>query len=277
MSIVDGYKRGGLKVSAEFFPPKNYQRFFRQIEMIQDLGLHFVSVTSHAHIPRSAQTLTIAAIIREEYGLETFAHMTCRYKEPEQIDKELILHDLVGNKNLVALLGDRVDEGKQRYKHADELVQQIRETGNNQTIAVAGYPEGYKGKTPEEDISWLKQKIDLGADMVLLQMCFDPKIYGQYLQLAQEAGIDKPIVPGILPLTSEKFLDRILTEDRFGYPTIPQEYVDRLRSAEDIKAEGIQIAIEIILEMQELGAPGVHLYGMNSGQIIKDIVEGLPK
>ncbi|MFH1456011.1 MAG: methylenetetrahydrofolate reductase [archaeon] len=276
MSIGD-YKKGELKISAEFFPPKDYDRFFQQFDLIKDLSLHFVSITSHAK--NCLITPFLAATIREEYNFSTFAHITCRYKNSEQINKELSLHDLLGNNNLVALLGDIVNDEslQQKCRHADELVKQIRETSDEKTIAVAGYPEGYKGGTPEEDIFWLKNKLDLGADMVLLQMCFDSKIYGNYLRLAQEVGINKPIIPGILPLISKKMLDKILNEDRFGHPTIPQEYVDRLRSAEDVRSEGIQIAIEIILEMREVGAQGVHLYGMNSGRIIKEIVEGLPR
>ncbi len=203
--------RDGLKVSFEFFPPKTEEmekRLWAAIKRLEPLQPQFVSVTYGAGGSTRERTHATVARIRRETSLEPAAHLTCVGASREEIDDIARQYWDEGIRHIVALRGDPPDMGEKYapfsggYAYAADLVEGLKKVANFE-ISVAAYPETHpQAISPQADLDNLKRKIDAGASRAISQFFFDPDIYCRFVDRARGAGIDVPIVPGILPVTN---------------------------------------------------------------------------
>jgi methylenetetrahydrofolate reductase (NADPH) len=286
--IVDLLKTGKQFVSLEFFPPRDRTKwpgFFRAVEKILAIHPLFVSVTYGAMGSTRAATLEIVSSLKKEFGLETMAHLTCVGASMRDIDS--YLEDLVraGVDNVLALRGDipqgetAFDPSRHDFGCAADLVSYIRAHFPGLGIGVAAYPEGHlEAPSPEKDLIFLKWKLDRGADFAITQLFFDNDLYWGFVQRASGIGIDKPIIPGILPIFNMSNVPRIVS---LCGATIPDRYLKKLHDAqreegaEAVGAIGIAYARRQAQELLYGGAPGIHLYTLNKAESCVSLVRGL--
>ena len=274
--------------SLEFFPPKDraaWPGFFEQVKKLKTLNPLFVSVTYGAGGSTQAYTLEIVSRLKKDYGLEPMAHLTCIGASSGSISSFLDRLHQAGIENVLALRGDPPQGQKEfvpdstEFRYASDLVQFIRKNYPHFCLGVAGYPEGHsEAASMEEDLGFLKFKLDAGGDFVITQLFFDNNLYFDFVARARKLGIDKPIIPGILPIMNLKVIKRIVS---LCGATIPEEYLQSLEDAqkkhgdEGVKSLGIEYAREQVKDLLRRGAPGIHLYTLNKADACLKIVKSL--
>ncbi len=288
MRIADLLKTKKAFVSLEFFPPKDRTKwpgFFDAVKKTLEINPLFVSVTYGAMGSTRAHTLEIVSMLRKEFGLETMAHLTCVGASMSDIDS--YLKDLVqaGVDNVLALRGDlpqgetAFDFSARDFSCAADLVSHIRARFPRLGIGVAAYPEGHpEAPSLEKDLIFLKQKLDRGADFAITQLFFDNDLYWSFVQRAREIGIEKPIIPGILPVVSLSNIARIVS---LCGASIPAPYLKKLHDAQReagadaVREIGVAYARNQAQELLDKGAPGIHLYSLNRAESCVSLVQGL--
>ena len=212
MKIIDILNKKSMSLSFEVFPPKketSFESVKETTEKIAESKPAFMSVTYGAGGGTSRFTLDIAKTIEKKHGVPTMAHLTCVSSSKDMIhDKIEEIHNL-GLQNIMALRGDltpeleNTDRSKWDYRHAVELIREIKESGYDFCIGGACYPEVHpESQNQHEDIKYLKEKVDAGADFLVSQMVFDNNLFYNFLYKIREAGITVPVVPGIMPITN---------------------------------------------------------------------------
>jgi len=274
MRISNMFSAGAPVVSFEFFPPKTdsgQQTLFDSIEALQPCRPSFVSVTYGAGGSTRSRTLEVVTRIKRELGIEALAHLTCVGETQKELRATLKRLDEAGITNLLALRGDAPADQDSfvqtegGFAHADELVAFIRAEGFDFCIGAACYPEGHP-ETPnlQEDLDHLKRKVDRGVDFLITQLFFDNQDYLAFVRRARSAGIDVPIVPGLMPVTNVSQTERFT---KMCGARIPQELYRRLRIvARDpaaVVAAGVYWTTEQAKELLQAGAPGLHFYTLN--------------
>jgi len=274
MRIADLFGGGEPVISFEFFPPKTedgVEALYDTVKALRPCRPSFVSVTYGAGGSTRDRTLELVARIQRELGITTMAHLTCVGSTRAEIQETLQrLHDS-GIRNVLALRGDppkgetefQVTEGGFRY--ATELVAFIRELDLGFCVGAACYPEGHvESEDLEADLAHLVEKVDAGADFLVSQLFFDNADYRAFVSRARSAGIQLPIVPGLMPVTNAAQVERFT---KMCGSRIPQELYRRLRvvSADPaaVVATGVQWAVDQGRELLEMGAPGLHFYTLN--------------
>ncbi|GAB4156574.1 MAG: methylenetetrahydrofolate reductase [NAD(P)H] [Planctomycetota bacterium] len=264
----------GPTMSFEFFPPKDEQgeeSLYRAVEALRPCRPSFVSVTYGAGGGTRDRTLGLVVRIQRELGLTSMAHLTCVGSRKGEI-RDLLrrLHD-DGIQNILALRGDP-PKGEKEFKppdggfrHARDLVAEIRETGLDFCVGVAGYPEGHV-ETPDldQDLAHLGSKVAAGADFLITQLFFDNQDYWAFVRRCRSAGIDVPIVPGLIPVTNVAQIQRFT---RMCGARIPNELRRRLaiveRDPAAVVATGVHWSVEQGRDLLRDGAPGLHFYTLN--------------
>jgi methylenetetrahydrofolate reductase (NADPH) len=202
-----------LKVSFEFFPPRTpemEESLWRAIERLAPLGPRFVSVTYGAGGSTRERTHRTVGRIREETALEPAAHLTCVGASRDEVAAVARDYWQAGVRHIVALRGDPPTDGvgyqphPEGYRYAADLVGGLKRVADFE-ISVAAYPEGHpEAPSPGFDLDNLKRKVDAGASRAITQFFFDVDLYFRFIERAAKAGIEVPIVPGILPVTNFK-------------------------------------------------------------------------
>lgn len=275
-------------ISLEFFPPRDqsaWPGFFSQVEKLEEVNPLFVSVTYGAGGSTQDYTLEIVSRMKNNYGLEPMAHLTCVGASRERIMGFLRNLKSAGVQNVLALRGDppggeeKFVPDSEEFQHASDLVSFIREHFPDFCVGVAAYPEGHvEAQTLDEDILFLKKKLDLGSDFAVTQLFFDNAHYFSFLEKARTAGIDKPIIPGILPVTSLNIIRKSIS---LSGASLPNGFMESLEEAEQtggaeaVREMGTQHAIGQVRGLLEGGAPGVHLYTLNKADTCLQIVRTL--
>ena len=288
MRIADLISAEKQFISLEFFPPKEraeWPTFFRTVERLTQLKPLFVSVTYGAGGSTQSDTLEIVARLKQEHGLVTMAHLTCVGAHPDALITFLDGLTKAGVKNVLALRGDQPKETPaeatlcQSLLNASDLVDFIRTLHPAMGLGVAGYPETHpEAESPESDLSFLKLKLDNGGDFIITQLFFDNRIYFDYVRQARAMGIDKPIIPGIIPVVSLKVIKRIIA---LSGADIPSDYLAELEEADRtggtaaVQKLGVAFARRQAQELLAAGVPGVHLYTLNRADVILELSEGL--
>src|SRR3990172_5072007 len=197
--------------SFEFFPPKTDEgetKLFETIENLRELGPAFVSVTYGAGGSTRDKTVGWVSRIKKELGIEAMAHITCTGTSLENL--KTILNRLRDNgiENVLALRGDKPKQAEgdpspaQCFSHTNELIEFIR-SNYDFCIGAAAFPEGHiESSSLEVDTKYLRLKASAGTDFFITQLFFDNRLYFDLLDRAAQAGIEKPIIPGIMPITS---------------------------------------------------------------------------
>ena len=274
-------------LSLEFFPPKEkeaWDELFGKIEGLKGLSPLFVAITCGAGGTVPVNTLEIATRLRNDFSLEVMPHLTCIGGTCGDLSSALDDMQRAGIHNVMALRGDPPrDPGAPRppgdFRYATDLVRFIRERHPEMGIGVAGYPEAHpESPSIASDLRYLKEKLDSGADFLITQFFFDNRVYFEFVRRLGEMGVGKPVIPGVLPVLSLRSIRHILRISGGSIPGrlyLELEDADERGGAEEVRGIGIAYAREQIRGLLEGGAPGIHLYTLNSAAASKEIVQGL--
>jgi methylenetetrahydrofolate reductase (NADPH) len=272
----------GLPVSLEFFPPKTPEgsaklRIARQA--LYGLKPEFCSVTYGAGGSTQEGTFgTVGEILAE--GVDAASHFSCIGATRAKVREQLGILRGMGVKRLVALRGD-LPSGYGtggEFQYASDLVAFIRaETGNDFRIEVACYPEVHpQAKSPESDLQAYAAKINAGADAAITQYFYNADSYFHFVEQSDRLGLQAPVVPGVMPITSSTQLMRF--SDACG-AEIPRWIRLRLQSFGDdtasIKAFGLDVVTQLCEQLQAGGAPAIHFYTMNQSAATVEICKRL--
>ena len=286
MKLSELFADDRLSLSFEVFPPKTDMAFDsvkHATEEIAKLKPSFMSVTYGAGGGTSRYTLDIAKNIKERYGVPTLAHLTCVSSTRETVRAKIEQIRAAGIDNVMALRGDIPKEllGADRtawdYKHAVELVKELRESGADFCIGGACYPEIHpESQNQKEDIKYLKEKVEAGCDFLTTQMFFDNNLLYNFLYKIREAGVTVPIIPGIMPITNGNQVERAV---KLSGSFVPQRFkalVDKFGDTpEAMKQAGIAYATDQIIDLFANGITNVHVYSMNKPDVAAAIKSNL--
>lgn len=271
--------------SFEFFPPKTragVTNLFSRIERMASLEPGFIDVTWGAGGSTAKLTLDICS--ESQNHTDVMMHITCTSITKDNIRKALVAARDNGIRNILALRGDPSRGAEQwepcegGFAHASELVRFIRsEFGDYFGIAVAGYPEGHISATSlQDDIKFLKEKVDAGADFIMTQMFYDVSLFLQWRTQCRAAGIVCPIIPGIMPIQNYTGFMRMTSFCRTNVPPGILESLHPIRDDDSrVKQYGIDLAINMCKELLNNQVEGLHFYTLNLERSVTQILEGL--
>ncbi len=281
MKVIDIIKGETPSLSFEVFPPKtsdNFETVMSAATKIAQLRPSFMSVTYGAGGGTSEYTADIAEVIAA-MGVVPIAHLSCISSTKEQI--KCLLNKLRDRKieNILALRGDMPKDSTSimmEYSYASQLAAEIKEFGGF-CIGGACYPESHpESKNSIEDIENLKKKVDSGCEFLTTQMFFDNNILYNFMYRLLRAGVDVPVVAGIMPVTNAMQIKRICS---ISGNTLPQRFlrlVDRYgENPEAMKQAGIAYATEQIIDLFANGINAVHIYSMNKPDVAAAIQNNL--
>ena len=285
MKITDLLKSDKLSMSFEVFPPKtdtSFESVKKATEEIAQMRPAYMSVTYGAGGGTSKYTLDIAQNIMKTCGVLTLAHLTCISSDRDTIHQRIKEIKDAGIKNVMALRGDltpelMLDRSGCDYQYAAELVRDLKESGADFCIGGACYPEIHiESKNYREDIAHLKEKVDAGCEFLTTQMFFDNNIFYNYMWKLREAGINVPIIPGIMPITNGNQIDRAIKLSNSFMPRRFRMLVDKFGDNPDaMKQAGIAYTTEQVIGLYANGIKNVHIYTMNKPDIAKALLENL--
>lgn len=269
--------------SFEFFPPKTDKAARRLMETVADLksalAPGYVSVTYGAGGSTRSRTLECVRRIQNELDLTAMAHLTCVGHTADELTG--IVTELVdaGVRNVLALRGDP-PEGEETFTaveggfaNASELVGHLR-TNFDLCLGGACYPESHpEAVSLDDDVRWLKHKVDQGVDFLVTQLFFDNADYFAFVERARAAGIEVPIVPGIMPITNVGQIERFTSMCGAGIPDALHDRLEPIREdAAAVMAAGIEHATLQCRELIAKGAPGLHFYTLNKSAATRSIL-----
>ena len=285
MKISEILLKNDVTLSFEVFPPKvtsDYETVQRAAYGVAKLKPDYMSVTYGAGGSTRGNTLKIAKGIQEEFGVTTIAHLTCVGATKEGIRQALEEMKAAGIENVLALRGDKPKDCEgdpfADYHYASELAADIRAFGG-MCIGGACYPEGHvESENTKEDILNLKKKVDAGCEYLTTQMFFDNNIFYNFLCRVREAGIDVPVIPGIMPITRPSQLRSAVRLSGCNVQMRFRSIVDCFgRNPEAMQQAGIIYATDQIIDLIANGIRHVHVYSMNKPEVVRGIQESLNK
>ncbi|MBN2485874.1 MAG: methylenetetrahydrofolate reductase [NAD(P)H] [Bacteroidales bacterium] len=285
MKISDLFVSQERTFSFEFFPPKDEISavdFGINVGQLMRLAPSFVTVTYGAGGSDQGRTFNLVDYLQNKIGLTTVAHYTCVNSTREMVETDLKKLQSMNIENLMLLRGDP-PKGEERFiapingfKYASELISFVDE---NFDFCKAGacYVEKHpEASSFEEDIANLKIKVDSGADFLISQLFFDNRYYFSFVNRARKAGINCRILPGIIPITSFKQIEKFT---KMSGTHVPPELADRLEEHQDNPSKTYQIGIDYTIkqcrELLASGAPGIHFYTLNKSRAAIEIFESL--
>ena len=281
MKIIDIITGDRPSLSFEVFPPKTSDKFDGVLQAtteIAKLSPSYMSVTYGAGGGTSKYTADICLALGRQ-GVTPLAHLTCLSSSKERIDGELSALKAHGVENILALRGDApegFDRESAEFKHASELVQEIKRFGGF-CIGGACYPEGHpESENLAADIEGLRKKVDAGCEFLTTQMFFDNNILYNFLYRLYRAGVQVPVVAGIMPVTNAAQIKRIISISGNALPQRFLRIVDRYGDKpEAMKQAGIAFATEQIVDLFANGISAVHVYSMNRPDVAAQIQKNL--
>ncbi len=272
-------------VSFEFFPPREadgVQGVIDVVKGLQRFAPDFVSVTYGAGGGTRAYTEEITVRLRRETELEVMAHLTCVAQSRAEVHGVLERLNGAGIENVIALRGDRPEgvpapgPDDDAFPHASDLISHIR-SNFDFGVAAACYPEGHTESADlSSDLEYIRMKQDLGADFLITQLFYDNTHFYDLRDRAAKAGINLPIIPGVLPILSTPQIRRFTA---LCGATIPPDLNNELDRYEDdnraVRAIGIKHAISQVEDLWANGVPGVHFYVLNRSYSVSHILQAL--
>jgi methylenetetrahydrofolate reductase (NADPH) len=285
MRIDDILAGDGPVFSFEFFPPKteNGERNLENaLAELRTLEPAFVSVTYGAGGSTREKTIEIVKRIREQYGLEAMAHFTCVGATVPELRATLDEMQDAGIDNVLALRGDP-PAGEQEWvategglEYSRELVELI--AGDYPfAIGAACFPETHiHAESPEADVQHLLEKVGAGVHFLITQLFFDNSLYFAFLERARAAGIEVPIIPGIMPITQVGQVERMAGMCGASIPDeLRRELHARGEHPEAVLDFGVAYATLQCAELLAAGAPGIHFYTLNRSPATRAILSAL--
>jgi len=303
---------GETLFSFEIIPPvkgRNIQELYNNIDPLMEFKPPFIDVTTsreeYVYIDRDGLldkrltrmrpgTVGICASIKHKYDVDTVPHVLCGGFTKEETEYLLVDCHYLGIDNVMALRGDAMKEEqyfeatKGGHPYAKSLVKQIQDLNCGKylhevieaddcadfCIGVAGYPEKHlEAPSLLTDLERLKEKVDAGADYIVTQMFFDNKKYFDFINAAKDMGIQVPIIPGIKPIAVKRHLQLLPQVFRIDLPQDLIEAVDGCKTNKEVRAVGIDWAIQQSKELKAAGVPVLHYYSMGKSDNIKAIAK----
>lgn len=281
LNTVYGPDRFGL--SFELFPPKTEsgdRALFQHVEQLTRFRPSYITCTYGAGGSTRDKTLDVVDRVKQQFQVPVASHLTCVGATREDLRGYLIEAQRRGVDAIVALRGDPPD-GQEHFepvpgglRYANELVELIRGEFPQFSIAVAGYPETHQeALSPEADLDNLKRKVEAGADVVITQLFYQQDEFFRFRDRYHQAGIEAPLVPGILPVTNLAQIKRITA---LCGARLPASFVQRLSEQEDPEWQfqvGVDFATEQVQALLEGEVPGVHFYVLNKSQATSQVLQ----
>jgi methylenetetrahydrofolate reductase (NADPH) len=282
MKITDILKQNKKTMSFEVFPPKTdsaFESIRYATEEIAALKPAYMSVTYGAGGGTSKYTVDIAKNIEKRYNVPALAHLTCLSSSRDAVQAQISDMRAVGIENVMALRGDIPKDGSvasRDYSYAYQLVAELASAGGF-CIGGACYPEGHpESESAERDLINLKNKVDCGLDFLTTQMFFDNSLYYRFIDRAADVGIDLPVIPGIMPITSSSQIDRVVA---LSGSYLPPEFIAMVEKygsdPVSMKLAGIEYATKQARDLYDWGVKNVHVYSMNKSEVAAQILHNL--
>jgi len=277
---------GERSFSFEFFPPKDDEgerALWRAIRELEPLQPTFVSVTYGAGGSTRDRTVRVTENIASDTTLTPVGHLTCVGQSRDELRTVIGSYAAAGVRNVLALRGDPPGGPGAEWvchpeglDHAVDLVTMLRQLGDF-SVGVAAFPE----KHPEAvdlaaDAEVLAAKAEAGADFAVTQFFFRPDDYFGLVERVRAVGCEIPIIPGIMPITNLKQIQRFA---QLSGAEVPAEVVAHISRFEDDKAAvreaGIELATKLADDLLAGGAPGLHFYTLNRSRATREIFANL--
>ncbi len=285
MLVKDILNRTKISFSFEFFPPKSenaWERLFQTIADLMPLKPSWVSVTYGAGGSTRENTHKLVVRIKKETDLTVVSHLTCIGSGRKEIESILGKYSDNGIRNILALKGDPQDgmnesELQDDFEHAVDLVAFIKRYFPGMSVGVAGFPEGHPD-TPNrlQEIEYLKAKVDAGADYIITQLFFDNRDFYDFCERCELAGIQVPIIAGIMPVITLNGMNRmseIASGSRFPAPLIKS--VTRAKIDKYVEKVGVHWATGQVRDLTDNNVRGIHFYTLNNAKATLQIYESL--
>ncbi len=286
MKVIELLNKGKPTLSFEFFPPKNTDQetqLFSALSALKQFNPNFVSVTYGAMGTNRERSFFWVKEIKERFKIEPVAHLTCVAASKPEIADYLDELERMGVQNILALRGDPPGGGgdfippKDGFKFAKDLISFIKSSKPGICVGAAGFPEGHiSAPGIEKDIVYLKQKIDAGAEYVISQLFFNNMFFFDFVGRCRNAGINVPIIPGLMPITSFNQIKR-MTETCGA--TIPRALMNELEKLQNdpaaIKKIGAEQTLKQAEELLKSKVSGLHFFVMNQSEPISGILNQL--
>jgi methylenetetrahydrofolate reductase (NADPH) len=283
MKVTERLRTGGKVYSFEFYPPKTAEdtaKLFNTALELKALSPDFVSVTNSSSGVMPYRTVALCGVLKSQFGLEVVAHLTClahTRAEIAEICSGLKKMDIV---NVLALRGDpqNVADGALRrdYSYAAQLTADlVKDCGFD--VGGACYPEKHpESPSPEADIARLKEKADAGAGYLITQLFFDNDFYFRFLDRAAAAGINLPVLPGLMPLTGYRQMQNFTQMMKVTIPEPLRAGIERWEGDKDGMFKfSVDYASRQAEGLLKGGAPGLHLYTLNRSRAAMAIFKNL--
>ena len=282
MKISDIYKEKKKTLSFEIFPPKkdaDLKNIDETLSVLCELKPDFISVTFGAGGSlNNSKTVEIAKKIKNDYGVEPVVHLTCLNYDKAQIDEFAKVLESEGIENVLALRGDRVPDvtPKEDFKHSSDLISYMKK---NHDFCYLGacYPECHpESNGMIDEMKHLKSKVDAGAEILLSQLFFDNELYFKFNENCKIAGLNVPVVPGIMPVINASQIKRMVSLCGASFPVKFRKIIDRYEdNKEALFDAGMSYALSQIIDLLVRDIEGIHLYTMNNPAVARRICEGI--
>lgn len=286
MHISEIFKSKKNILSFEFFPPKSErsaEALFEAFEDLKKFNPSYVSVTYGAGGSTRDLTHDLVVKIQSESNIPVVSHLTCVGSTRDEIYDILKKYEENGINNIMALRGDP-PAGEKKFKmveggfnYASELVAFIKKHFPQMGVGVAGFPEGHPDiRNRLKEMDYLKMKVDEGADYICTQLFFDNNVFYDFCERCEIAGIDIPIVAGIMPITSLKSLDR-MAELSAGtnFTAKLLKTLNRATNDEFVEKAGIHWAAEQVRDLLDNNVAGIHLYTLNKSEHVVNLYNSI--
>ena len=272
-------------ISFEFFPPRTERgtrSFFRALDRLSAFRPSFVSVTYGAGGSTKEVTEEMVVRVLRDTPLLPMAHLTCSAQTTSEVDEVLRRLDSAGIENVIALRGDP-PRGSDRFvpledgfAHSTDLIRHIR-ANYDLGIGAACYPETHpEAASPGADLEYARMKVELGAEFLVTQLFFDNADFFDFLDRARQAGIEVPIIAGIMPILSASQIRRMTALCGAGIPPSLDQKLSRHEGDDDAVRElGIEHATRQVRELWDNGADGVHFYALNRSRSVSRVLRDL--
>ncbi len=283
MKISDILCQDRVGLSCELFPPKSGSQLKNVQEVVKEMAHlkpSYMSITYGAAGGTSEYTVEIADEIQNRNHVPALAHLTCVSSTRQKVHSVIARLRQANIENILALRGDIPSDADfslpGRYRYARELIEDIKSSGDF-CIGGACYPEGHpQAGSVQEDLEYLKEKVEAGCDFLTTQMFFDNSIYYNFMYRLLRKNITVPVIPGIMPVTNGAQVKRILSLSGTMLPMRFRAIVERFADEPAaMRQAGIAYATEQIIDLIANGVNHVHIYTMNKPDVAGAIFANL--
>ena len=279
---ISELSRERKSLSFEIFPPKkdsDLRNIDATLEVLSGLKPDYISVTFGAGGSANCnRTIELAKKIKYEYHTEPVVHLTCLHYDKAEIDQFAQILESEGIQNILALRGDRNPNiaEKEDFKHASDLIAYLKPKTDFCFLG-ACYPECHpESKNKIDEMKYLREKVDAGAEVLLSQLFFVNRNFCDFHEACKIAGIDVPVIPGIMPVINAAQIKRMVTMCGASFPKRFQKIINKYEdNKEALFDAGMSYALSQIIDLLVSDIDGIHLYTMNNPKVARKICEGI--